>query len=123
MLKCFGNAEIRTGDSWVNRNVLPLCQVAHFFVVVPKTFQAGLHSTSTALPYANYKTEVLDYLLSIPTHTQKAVANKDKLDIFVPLSARGANRVTYESLLLYYYGSAHGIGKGRPIDPLQWQYL
>ena len=37
-----------------------------------------LQSTVTALPYANYKTEVLDSLLSVPTRMW-AVANKDKM--------------------------------------------
>ena len=40
-----------------------------FFVAAPRTSLAGLQSTITALPCANYKTEMLDSLLPIPTHT------------------------------------------------------
>ena len=39
---------------------------------------ARLQSTVTALPYTNYKTEVLDALLSVSTQTW-AVANKGKM--------------------------------------------
>ena len=38
---------------------------------------AGLQSTVIALPYADYKAEELDPLLSVPTHTW-TVANKDR---------------------------------------------
>ena len=53
----------------------------NYFVALPKFFfvmGTGLQSTATALPYADYHTEVLNSLQSIPTHTW-AEANKDKL--------------------------------------------
>ena len=40
----------------------------------PRASLAGLQSTVTALPYADYMTEVLNLLMSVPTHTW-AVAN------------------------------------------------
>ena len=49
-----------------------------YFVAAPCTSLAGLQSTETALPYADYKTEVLDSLLSIPTQMW-AVEINDKL--------------------------------------------
>ena len=49
-----------------------------FFVTAPRMSLAVLQSTMTTLSYADYKSEVLDLLLSTPTHTL-AVANKDKL--------------------------------------------
>ena len=40
------------------------------FVVAPRTSLSGLLSTVTALPYAYYKLEVLNSLMSMPTHTR-----------------------------------------------------
>ena len=42
----------------------------HVFVVVLTTSLAGLQSIVTALTYADDKTEVLDSLLSMPTHNK-----------------------------------------------------
>ena len=39
-----------------------LCKSMFFCVVEPRTSLSGLQSTVTALPYADYKTEVLDSL-------------------------------------------------------------
>ena len=39
-----------------------------FFVAASRTALAGLQSTATDLPNTDYKTEVLNSLLSIPTH-------------------------------------------------------
>ena len=47
-------------------------------MAAPGTSPAELQSTVTALPYTDFKTEVLDSLLSIPTH-MRAVANKVKM--------------------------------------------
>ena len=49
-----------------------------FSEAAPRTRLAGLQPTVTALPKADYKTEVLDSLLSMPTNMW-AVTNKDKL--------------------------------------------
>ena len=46
-----------------------------FFAAVPRTSLAGLHIIVGSLPYAKFKSEGLDSLLSIPTHT-RAVVNK-----------------------------------------------
>ena len=51
---------------------------AGLFVAAPITSLAGLQYIVIALPYANYNAEVLDSLLSLPTHMW-AMANKDKL--------------------------------------------
>ena len=48
------------------------------FAAGPRTSVAGLQCTVTALPYANYETEVLDLQLPVLTHIW-AVANKNKL--------------------------------------------
>ena len=58
---------------WQNKR-----EVRLFFVVALRASLAVLQFTLTALPYADHKTEVLDTLLSIPTHTW-AIANKGKL--------------------------------------------
>ena len=57
--------------------VLPI-PWASSFVVALRTSPAGKQSTVIALPCTKYKTEVIDSLLSIPTHMW-AVANKGKL--------------------------------------------
>ena len=48
------------------------------FVTAPRTSLAGLQSTMAVLPYADFKIEVLDSLLSITT-LMWAFANLDKL--------------------------------------------
>ena len=59
---------------------LPTADGLFFFVAAPRTTLAGLQSTVTALPFDDFETEVLDSLLSLPTHTHTwAVANKDQL--------------------------------------------
>ena len=59
---------------------LYLCYLvrAYFFVAVSRTSLAGLQTTVTTLPCADYTTEVQDSLLSILTHIQ-VVANEGKL--------------------------------------------
>ena len=47
------------------------------FVAVPRTSLEELQSTVTTLPCTHYRTEVLDSLLSIPTHMW-GIANKDR---------------------------------------------
>ena len=55
----------------------PFDNLGIFFEAAPRPSQAGLQSTVTTLPYANFKPEVRDSLLYKPTHTW-AIANKEK---------------------------------------------
>ena len=84
--------------------VLPM----FLFVMALRTSQAGLHSTVTALPCADCKTEAIGSLLPIPTHMW-AVANQVKLSNEGQLSEYSLCRQFFQCFVLGLEEETHKV--------------